>query len=167
VSLDGASLLGGDGSAALGRLRAQLAIGDCLEPGKRQVLILTIAVRPVFRGGRTWMVRSRGVAEQASAMPDKSLLKALAQAHQSLAAHSAAPTQSPAQWRQASSIVDSYVRRLTGAAFLAPDIQRAIAEGRQPAGLSALQMINSGIPLAWADQRRAFGFAPLADDLIP
>ncbi len=76
--------------------------------------------------------------------------------------HGASPTQSPAQWRQASSLQASYLRRLMGAAFLAPDIQRAILEGSQPAGLTALQLINAGIPLAWADQRKALGFTPAA-----
>jgi len=49
-----------------------------------------------------------------------------------------------------------------GAAFLAPDIQRAILEGRQPAGLTAAQLMNAGIPLAWADQRKALGFSAQA-----
>lgn len=47
-------------------------------------------------------------------------------------------------------------------AFLAPDIQRAILEGRQPQGLTMKRMIEDGVPLAWADQRRKFGFADLA-----
>jgi len=54
------------------------------------------------------------------------------------------------------------LRRLMGAAFLAPDIQRAIAEGHQPAGLTAAQLMNAGIPLAWSDQRQAMGFSKSA-----
>lgn len=40
---------------------------------------LLIGVRPVFRGGRTWMVRPSG--EVALGAGDRALLKALLQAH--------------------------------------------------------------------------------------
>lgn len=104
------------------------------------------------------MVRPDGVGASSAGAPDKQLLKALAQAHAGLAQYDAAPTQSPEQWRRATSVPDSYLRRLTGFAFLEPDIQRAILEGRQPAGLSAYQILQAGVPLAWQDQRKAFGF---------
>jgi len=41
--------------------------------------------------------------------------------------------------------------------FLAPDITKAILDGRQPADLELDRLLN-GIPLAWAEQRQAFGF---------
>jgi DNA invertase Pin-like site-specific DNA recombinase len=159
ISLDADGLISGDQDAALGRLQARVESGDHLSKRDGHTLQLIVGVRPVFRGGRTWMVRPHGVATPAVTSPDHGLIKALAQAHHGMAKHNAAPTLSPAQWRQASSVQDSYLRRLMGAAFLAPDIQLAILEGRHPAGLTALQMINTGIPLAWADQRRALGFS--------
>jgi hypothetical protein len=64
----------------------------------------------------------------------------------------------PAQWRRAESVPNSYLRRIVRLAFLAPDIQRAILEGRQPPGLTAQQLAQRGLPLAWADQREALGF---------
>lgn len=39
-------------------------------------------------------------------------------------------------------------------AFLAPDIQQAIMEGRQPAGLCLEDLRRTPIPLCWDDQRR-------------
>jgi hypothetical protein len=108
------------------------------------------------------MVRPSGQA--AAKQPDRQLLKALAQAHAGVTAHEAGPTLSPAQWRRARSIPDSYLRRIMGLAFLAPDIQRAFVEGRQPAGLTAAQLKAAGVPVAWADQRAALGFG---DRLIP
>jgi site-specific DNA recombinase len=54
---------------------------------------------------------------------------------------------------------ESYVRRMLRLAFLAPDIVEAIAEGRQPRGLT-LQRLLAPLPLTWRDQRREFGFAP-------
>jgi hypothetical protein len=104
------------------------------------------------------MVRPNG-QDAVRGQPDRQLLKALAQAHAGVATHEAAPTLSPVQWGRAKSIPDSYLRRIMGLAFLAPDIQRAIFEGRQPAGLTAVQLIAAGVPLAWADQRAALGFA--------
>jgi len=65
-------------------------------------------------------------------------------ARRRVADYNAAPTQSVAQWRQAKAVPDSYLRRLMGAAFLAPDIRRAILEGRRPAGLTAAQLMNAG-----------------------
>jgi hypothetical protein len=53
---------------------------------------------------------------------------------------------------------ESYVRRILRLAYLAPDIVEAIAEGRQPRGLT-LQRLLSPAPLAWAEQRQRFGFA--------
>lgn len=47
-------------------------------------------------------------------------------------------------------------RRSLRLAFLAPDIQRAILEGRQPQGLTLARLIESDIPLLWSDQRRRF-----------
>jgi site-specific DNA recombinase len=55
----------------------------------------------------------------------------------------------------------SYASRLIRLAFLAPDILRAIMDGRQPAGLSAaalLQECRRGLPLDWQQQREALGF---------
>jgi site-specific DNA recombinase len=50
----------------------------------------------------------------------------------------------------------SRVVRLT---YLAPDITRAILEGRQPPGLTAATLLeHSGLPLAWPEQRKALGF---------
>jgi site-specific DNA recombinase len=55
----------------------------------------------------------------------------------------------------------SYASRLIRLAFLAPDILRAIMDGRQPVELSAaalLQECRRGLPLDWQQQREALGF---------
>ncbi len=145
------------GRHALDRVRGRLGEGDQLTE-ELETLVLWIAVRPVFRGGRTWLVKPHGSQAAAVTAPDQPLLKALAQSHAGLAAHSAAPTNKADDWRSARAIADSYLRRLAGLAFLAPDIQHAILEGRQPAGMSAQQIVAQGAPLAWADQRSIFGF---------
>jgi hypothetical protein len=50
------------------------------------------------------------------------------------------------------------IRRTIPLAFLAPDIQRAIFEGRQPQHLTLLGMMDGGISLLWSEQRKIFGF---------
>ena len=53
---------------------------------------------------------------------------------------------------------DAHVRRLLRFGYLAPDIVEAIVEGRQPRPLTVRRLLL-GIPRAWDDQRKVFGFA--------
>ena len=48
-------------------------------------------------------------------------------------------------------------RNLVRLAFLAPDIQRTILEGRQPDHLTLALLMKEEVPLLWSDQRRKFG----------
>ena len=50
-------------------------------------------------------------------------------------------------------------RKLSGLAFLAPDIQRAILAGHQPTGLTLADLMATALPLDWHKQREALGFA--------
>jgi hypothetical protein len=84
--------------------------------------------------------------------PDPILIAALARAH---------------RWKQAlvSGEVESidviatriesertHVGRTLRLAFLSPDLTRDLLEGRQPTGLTLVQLLNAGLPLAWGDQ---------------
>lgn len=60
--------------------------------------------------------------------------------------------------RSATSPDSSYTRKAIPLALLAPDIQQAILDGEQPAGLSLQQILERGVPVAWPDQRARFGF---------
>jgi hypothetical protein len=54
----------------------------------------------------------------------------------------------------------SYFVRLVRLSYLAPDITRAILDGRHPRDLSADKLLgHSRLPLAWPEQRRLLGFA--------
>jgi len=174
LTLHADSLTKGDPGAALIQLQSRLAAGDRLDCPKRNghTFQLIIPVRPVFRGGRTWMVKQDG--RLGVRQPEASLVKALAQAHQGLARHSAAPTQSPAQWAGATGITESYLRRLTGAGFLAPDIQQAkcthfiLTCFKQPAsprrrGLRPRRRIGRPPRLAWSGKGRSRRDDPLGD----
>jgi hypothetical protein len=52
----------------------------------------------------------------------------------------------------------SYERRLWPLVFLAPDIQQAIMEGRQPPALTLDKLLRMRIATDWAEQRRALRF---------
>ncbi|OBV10535.1 recombinase family protein [Erythrobacter dokdonensis] len=52
-----------------------------------------------------------------------------------------------------------YDRFILGLAFLAPDIQRAILDGRQPPHLNLEWLKAFNLPLAWSKQREVLGFA--------
>jgi hypothetical protein len=53
---------------------------------------------------------------------------------------------------------DPYLRKLSSISFLAPDIQRAILEGRQPTGLTLGNLLAGPLPLAWQKQREMLGW---------
>ena len=54
----------------------------------------------------------------------------------------------------------AHLQQLLRISWLAPDILSAIADGSQPVALTGRRLLRAtNIPLAWADQRRLFGFA--------
>jgi site-specific DNA recombinase len=144
-------------AAALIALRAQVASTDRLE-SDGDALVLTIGVRPVFRGGRTWLLNSAGAKPDGRPAFDRRLIAALKQAHHVVTTHGIAPTTDRDSWRTARSPEGLYNRKIAALAFLAPDIQQAILEGRQPPGLTFTNILERGVPAAWAEQRRQFGF---------
>jgi hypothetical protein len=85
------------------------------------------------------------------------LVKALARAHGWK--HKLASGQAPSirAIADAEGLTERYVSRILRLAFLAPDITESIFDGHQPADFE-LERLLRGIPLAWADQRRMFGF---------
>jgi site-specific DNA recombinase len=44
-------------------------------------------------------------------------------------------------------------------AFLAPKIQAAILDGKQPPDLSLAKLLREGIPVDWDEQEKLFGVA--------
>ena len=61
---------------------------------------------------------------------------------------------------QGEKLTSSYFTRVLRLSYLAPDITRAILEGRHPRDLTAQKLLaHSRLPLAWPEQRRTLGFA--------
>lgn len=87
------------------------------------------------------------------------MVRALRRAHHLLNKHYLTPGADPFGNLAAKSINDSFERRIARLAFLAPDIQAAIVEGRHPAGLTLQGLMRAPLPISWAAQRAALGFA--------
>ena len=60
---------------------------------------------------------------------------------------------------QSQRMTSSYFTRVLRLTFLAPDITRAILEGRHPQDLTARKLLaHSRLPLTWPEQRQILGF---------
>ena len=97
--------------------------------------------------------------EASPARPNSSLIKLVARAH---LFHSKLIKTSEGKYNQLAKrekLNRAYFTRVLRLAYLAPDITRAILEGRQPPGLTFAKLTqDSYLPLAWPEQRKALGF---------
>src|SRR5215471_10676487 len=92
--------------------------------------------------------------------PDARLIKLLLKAHRFNAALVASDEVPFAALAEREGVSPSYFTRLVRLSYLAPDLTRAILDGRQPRDLTAEKLLaHSRLPLAWHDQRIALGFA--------
>ena len=84
--------------------------------------------------------------------PDATLISALRRAHRMVDRQRGIPlvTTAPAS---------PYERMILQLAFLAPDLQRDILQGRQPATFTLERFRKIALPLAWDQQRRVLGWA--------
>ena len=111
---------------------------------------ITVLLPVLFptRGGQRLIVPAIDRPPQ----PDPILIAALRKAHAMLTKHRGMPSIGAAP-------VSPYDRAILRLAFLAPDIQRAILDGRQPHHLNLEAFRKIDTPLNWSAQRKALGFA--------
>ena len=101
-----------------------------------------------LRGGRRLVI----AGSRSSPRPDRTLVQALRRAHRMLSRdRSGLPTIE-------TSPRSPYERKLLRLAFLAPDIQRDILEGRHPRTLNLEQLMQTSIPPGWDEQRKTLGW---------
>lgn len=127
------------------------------EPRADGLLRITSPVRIHVRGGRTSRIESSAAASRAR--PDRTLIAGLRRAHAELNERGIDVRKIKGPIDEARGVNDPYLRKLTGLAFLAPDIQRAILEGRQPTDLRLADILSCDLPLNWKDQRELLGFS--------
>ena len=130
-------------------MRERLEPHERVEPDPADARLARLHLPLVRRRGQTWVLKGQSSGH----MPDPVLVRALRSAHAmlhyddaGLPALTAAPD-------------TPHRRRLVRLAFLAPEIQRAIVEGRQSAGLTLSRLLKGPIPLDWSQQAAQFGIA--------
>jgi hypothetical protein len=107
------------------------------------------------RGGQKVIIAPDGgdVWAPTKARPDETLIRALARAHRWKRMLDNGRYRSAQEIADAEKIGRSFVSRLLRLTLLAPDIQEAILEGRQPKEIQ-LEKLARAEPEAWAEQRQ-------------
>lgn len=154
-------------AALLGRI----ITAGTLAPGKLQLeldpgVIAAVLEVPVeylsdrfLRFSCAFALRRRGVetriiAGDIIAAPDEVLQRTLAEAH--LWAKALRAGNSLTEIARETGRSEPYIRTRIPLAFLAPKLQVAILDGRQPVHLSVAQLIRDDIPMGWDEQARLF-----------
>lgn len=106
-------------------------------------------------GGRKAIIAPDGSAAWAPAKPrpDETLIRALARAHRWKGMLEERRYQSAGEMAEAEGVTRSFVNRLLRLTLLAPDIQEAIIDGRQPKGMQ-LEELAGVMQSGWHEQRR-------------
>ena len=100
-----------------------------------------------------------GAKGRSGGTADTGLLKLIAQAHE-LREMFTCGGRSMSEMAEAAGVSSSYFTRMLRLGFLAPDITRAILQGRQPPELNAATlMADTRAPLDWDEQRAKLGFS--------
>ena len=110
------------------------------------------------QGGRKVIIAPDGGNAWAPAKPrpDETLRsRALARAHRWKRMLDKGTYRSAGEIAEAENIARSYITRLLKLTLLAPDLQEAILEGRQPKGMQ-LEALAALMPYAWEQQHQRF-----------
>lgn len=99
-------------------------------------------------------VETRIIAGETIPAPDEVLQRTLAEAH--LWARALREGASLTEIARVTGRSEPYIRTRIPLAFLAPKLQAAILDGRQPVHLSVAQLIRDDIPMGWNEQARLF-----------
>jgi site-specific DNA recombinase len=95
-----------------------------------------------------------------AAKADPKLVKLIVRAHYLSSKLAESSSEYLAAVAQVEGLTSSYFTRVLRLTYLAPDITRAILEGRHPRDLTAQKLLaHSRLPLSWSEQRRILGFA--------
>ncbi len=118
---------------------------------------IRIPVRFARRGGRKYVIAPEG-AGPAPAKParDETIIRALVKAHRWRRRIESGRAKSITDLAAQEGVTLAYVCRLLPLTCLAPDIVAAILDGRQAKGLTLADFLRD-VPLAWEDQRAAWG----------
>jgi hypothetical protein len=124
---------------------------------KNPTTVLTVPAR-VKRTGMANKLVIEGKSEIAN-KPDRSLLRLIAQARHFSDLVMTNKGRMIKDLAVEARVSPSYFTRVFRLSFLAPEITKAILQGRHPAEFSAIKLTRAGqFALRWPEQRREFGF---------
>jgi hypothetical protein len=130
------------------------------EPVNEQPVVLSVPVQLRRVGFGIKMLIDETASPGRAARPDPRLIKLIARAHLLNSKLAESKSERLMELAQSQRMTSSYFTRVLRLTFLAPDITRAILEGRHPQDLTARKLLaHSRLPLTWPEQHRALGFA--------
>jgi hypothetical protein len=111
---------------------------------------------------RRWRGRSKVVApigwrSERKPQIDQPLVRALIRAHGVVRKCLAHPDNTVEAVAASEGTTPAYIRRLIRLAYLAPDVQHAVLQGRLPAQVSLERLMRGRVPLRWSRQREELG----------
>jgi hypothetical protein len=110
-----------------------------------------------WRGGSK-VIRPTSWRSNPKPRANPSLVRALTRAHALVRIAGARPDTTIEAIAAVEGTTPAYVRRLIRVAYLAPDIQQAVIDGRLPMNISLEKLMRGPIPNAWSRQRELIGF---------
>ena len=118
-------------------------------------IVVDIPMQWKRRGGRKVIIAPDGgdAWTPAKSRNDETLIRALARAHRWKRMLEEGRYRSAGEIAEAEKISRSFVNRLLRLTLLAPDIQEAILDGRQPKAMQ-LEELTRAMPMEWEEQRR-------------
>jgi site-specific DNA recombinase len=141
-------------------LRGEPAAAGAAVTQDEHPLLLSFPTRLCRIGQGKRLVIDAAVRPGIAGTPDPKLVKLLVRAHCLKEKLRARPGARIADLAMQEKLSPSYVALLLRLTFLAPDITRALLEGRQPSGFTAQKLVTHyALLLAWPEQRQALGFA--------
>jgi site-specific DNA recombinase len=135
----------------------------CKEPEVRSadedLVALSVPARLQRAGHGVALIIDAPERDGRAAKPDPKLIKLIARAHRLRDRLLASGEAFLIQLAKGEQLNRSYFTRIVQLSYLAPDITQAILDGRQPRGLTARTLLTRYLPVSWAEQRIALGFA--------
>ena len=131
-------------------------VAACLDLGRTNLNPALLVIKTKFTCRRRGQ-ETKIVAGEATPEPDRTLVKALRNAHVwAEALKTGTPIKDIARANKCS---DSYARRIIPLATLSPKLQSAILDGTLADHITLETFIRADIPLDWKDQEARFGIA--------
>jgi site-specific DNA recombinase len=150
----------GDLHAELRDVQARLGPEErvVIDEAEPDLMRIILPIRMKLRGGRTWLVTPADRVRMPKPKINAGLVKSLKGSHR-LMERLCLALPGGEDILNAKGPANAYERGVSRAALLAPDIQEAILEGRQPPDLTFVKLTAEDLPVAWEDQRRVLGFS--------